>query len=1046
MRRKLLAILLALGCLFTLGGCSFLGNPMDDSSSSSSSEHTHSFTHEFDETNHWEECSCGEKKDVTAHTFEQKKNSDKHWEECSCRAVQNEAKHTYDETKYEVGDTHHWYACTVCEEKVSETVHSYTVDAKNDTHHWKKCVCGKDSATKNDHNQDNGDNNETKHWYICSTCDQVTGEENHTWVWHKDDADKHWKKCSVCGRKDSTTEESHDFATTVKDDPTYHWTVCECGATTNKVTHTYESNVYVNNEDGTHSQICTDDSCKYEKKTECQFTVKSDDTKHWEECVCGAKKGEKDHDFGAYSDNENGTHSRICANADCKYEETKTCSYTYESDDANHWEECTLCHAKKNVTGHSFGAYSDNKDGTHSHTCTFEACQKTVTGNHDDQGSLKNLGADGHKKTCSACAAEVGESIKHTQGDGEWKTNDEQHWKGCACGYADADGLAPVNHKWKDYTVEGDEHSHECSECGKVVSATHEATEWKQDDENDKHYQECEFCGTKINEGDHVAIDTWYNDAENNEHYKLCKCGKKMNVAKHDAQGEWKVEGDEHYKLCECGIEQLKGTHEGQGDWIKTDDGHYKKCVCGTKMATQGHDYKEKTEYKLTADESKHYLEETCVCGAVKTGAEEIHTWGEGWKPIDGTQHTRTCTDCEKVETGNHDHDKYVDNDDDSTHTVKCSICDVTIDGSVKHTADNGEWQANEDDHWKGCACGYSEGGIESHTWANDGELTNDTEEGKHYRQCSTCQYKDYADHVTKDVYKEVDDDKHTVVSTCDCGYSETETVAHNFEGYEKTDASHTQTCTSCGREVNTAHDETNLTVTYEKIEGNATEHTKVSTCNDCGHAIKVKEAHKDSEVWEQDSDKQNHYKVYTCTACGDVRTSAPEKHTLTGEATNVDENVHGKVCLVCGLTGLEAHKITSDHKGSDASGHWNECECGKKGSVESHNSDNWVTTDADNHWKVCSECGYKDETTVQAHDYAWKKADGKHWKECACGKKLDGSEGEHDHKYNRVDDEYHEKVCECGDVQGSKEAHDFKDGDCPCGEKQPEDVWTPYY
>ena len=54
-------------------------------------KHEHSYNQKHDETNHWMECSCGDKKDVEAHTFEVVQDGDKLVKKCTvCEYVSGE--------------------------------------------------------------------------------------------------------------------------------------------------------------------------------------------------------------------------------------------------------------------------------------------------------------------------------------------------------------------------------------------------------------------------------------------------------------------------------------------------------------------------------------------------------------------------------------------------------------------------------------------------------------------------------------------------------------------------------------------------------------------------------------------------------------------------------------------------------------------------------------------------------------------------------------------------------------------------------------------
>ena len=93
--------------------------------------HTHNYGTEwkYDETNHWHECECGNKADITAHTFKQ--------------IIDKEATATEKGSKHE--------ECTVCGykkaavdiPKIDSHNHDYGTEWKYDeTNHWHECECG----------------------------------------------------------------------------------------------------------------------------------------------------------------------------------------------------------------------------------------------------------------------------------------------------------------------------------------------------------------------------------------------------------------------------------------------------------------------------------------------------------------------------------------------------------------------------------------------------------------------------------------------------------------------------------------------------------------------------------------------------------------------------------------------------------------------------------------------------------------------------------------------------------------------------------------
>ena len=134
----------------------------------SAPEHTHSFITNFDTLKHWEECSCGEKKDITQHTFTDGK--------CACG--------------YEK------------EESSTAHTHSYTTNF-DEVKHWKECACGDKKEL-------------TQHTFTSGKCacgyekEEITPTHTHSYT-IKNESSKYLKTPGTCGQK-----------------AVYHYS-CECG-------------------------------------------------------------------------------------------------------------------------------------------------------------------------------------------------------------------------------------------------------------------------------------------------------------------------------------------------------------------------------------------------------------------------------------------------------------------------------------------------------------------------------------------------------------------------------------------------------------------------------------------------------------------------------------------------------------------------------------------------------------------------------------------------------------------------------------------------
>ena len=180
------------------------------------SAHTHSYGTEwkYDDTNHWNECECGDKANIAAHIASE-------W------IIDTAATETADGAKHK--------ECTVCK-KVLETApipatgsahtHSYGTEWKyDDTNHWNECECG-DKANIAAHI--------ASEWIIDTAATETA------------DGAKH-KECTVCKKVLETapipatgSTHTHSYGTEWKYDDTNHWHECECGDKADTAAHSFQ--------------------------------------------------------------------------------------------------------------------------------------------------------------------------------------------------------------------------------------------------------------------------------------------------------------------------------------------------------------------------------------------------------------------------------------------------------------------------------------------------------------------------------------------------------------------------------------------------------------------------------------------------------------------------------------------------------------------------------------------------------------------------------------------------------------------------------------
>ena len=174
--------------------------------------HEHSIHDEawkYDDTEHWQECSCGEKLNVANHTY-------------------GDWKVTKEATETEAGSRER--DCTVCEyvqvEIIPEIGHEHGIHDEtwkyDKTQHWQECSCGE---KLNVANHTYGD------W-------KVTKEATET------EAGSRERDCTVCEyvQVEIIPEIGHEHGIhdeTWKYDKTQHWQECSCGEKLNVANHTY---------------------------------------------------------------------------------------------------------------------------------------------------------------------------------------------------------------------------------------------------------------------------------------------------------------------------------------------------------------------------------------------------------------------------------------------------------------------------------------------------------------------------------------------------------------------------------------------------------------------------------------------------------------------------------------------------------------------------------------------------------------------------------------------------------------------------------------
>ena len=465
-----------------------------------------------------------------------------------------------------------------------------------------------------------------------------------------------------------------------------------------------------------------------------------------------------------------------------EYGEKAAHSYVQQHDAEQHWDECSVCHARANEAAHSGGTA----------TCIAKA-------------------------VCSVCHAEYGELAAHNYQEAV----DEKYLKSAATCTSPA-----VYYK-------------SCSVCGAASEETFTSGStidhnYVQQHDAEKHWEECSVCHTKTNEAVHsggtatctakavcttcgaeygeLAAHNYQELAEEKYlkspatctspaiYYKSCSvCGTASEETftygttidhsyelKHDAEKHWQ----------ECSVCHTKTNEEAHSGGTATCTA---KAVCTTCGAEYGelaaHNYQELAEEKYlkspaTCTSPAIYYKSCSVCG---TASEETFTYGTTIDHSyelkhDAEKHWQECSVChtktnEAVHSGGTatciakavcsvcrteygalaDHDTVHHDRVDPTCTTtgsieywQCSACgkkfsdaacttevaNVTLD-KLPHSAGTA-WEKDTTYHWHLCtSCGSEVMDKAVHTygdWVTVAEAT-EAEAGLRKRTCSVCGY-----------------------------------------------------------------------------------------------------------------------------------------------------------------------------------------------------------------------------------------------------------------------------------------------------------------
>ena len=285
----------------------------------------------------------------------------------------------------------------------------------------------------------------------CTVCDN-TWDYLESHIWSGTATCTSGRTCTLCGG--SSEPLGHDWgAWTQNSDEKTHTRICK-----RDTSHTETENCHGGTATCTAKAVCTVCGGEYGEMAAHSFTAEKAEAQYlksaatctkkavyYKSCaVCGLSSegtadeatffsgNALDHDWGAWTSNEDGTHTRTCTVDGCSAgTQTENCI------DANKDHKCDICDYIISECA------DDNKD----HKCDY--CGKKLTEHTGGKATCKD------KAKCEVCGAEYGEldaknhtNLKHFPATAATKTTEGniEYWycEGCGKYYSDKDGTKGI--------------------------------------------------------------------------------------------------------------------------------------------------------------------------------------------------------------------------------------------------------------------------------------------------------------------------------------------------------------------------------------------------------------------------------------------------------------------------------------------------------------------------------------------------------------------------------------------------------------------------
>ena len=430
---------------------------------------------------------------------------------------------------------------------------------------------------------------------------------------------------------------------------------------------------------------------------------------HYQECKADDGYNIQAHEFTAWTDNGNGTHSRHCTV--CKMTDGSTYTETAEhtwvwvvdqeaalNQPGKQHEECTSCHAKRseNTKIPALRDYAVTVTGGTATvaagtpiTRAMEGVEVTITaqapdGKHFVKWVVKAGGVTLANETSATTTFTM--PANDVTIEAEFAENPvESYTLTVIKGTASVAAGTPITDKIEQNTVVTV--TADAPETGKVFD------KWVVLEGNVTLTDATKATTTFTMPGNAVKIEATYKDApsshthsygtewkyDDTDHWHECECGDKADTAAHSAS-DWIVDtaatetadGTKHKEctVCKKVLETApipatgsSHTHSYGTEWKYDGTDHWHECECGDKTDTAAHSFQWVIDKAATKEATGIKHEECTVCGAKRSENTVIDKLPDG-----GNTGNTGSSDNNTVKPGNDDSNKCPQTGDSNNH------------------------------------------------------------------------------------------------------------------------------------------------------------------------------------------------------------------------------------------------------------------------------------------------------------------------------------------------------------------------------------------